>query len=77
MEATGIPVEPTGALLVAWTRDELDAVIRWLTGYDQSEVDRHLAAGSTLAVADPAATMVTDDFADEALVRLVRALRAC
>jgi hypothetical protein len=31
------------------TRDELDAVIRWLTGYDQSEVDQHLAAGSTFA----------------------------
>jgi hypothetical protein len=31
------------------TRDELDAVIRWLSGYDQSEVDQHLAAGSTFA----------------------------
>jgi hypothetical protein len=31
------------------TRDELDAVIRWLTGYDQSELDRHLAAGTTFA----------------------------
>jgi len=31
------------------SRDELDAVIRWLTGYDQSEVDQHLAAGSTFA----------------------------
>ena len=31
------------------TRDELDAVIRWLTGYDQAELDRHLAAGSTFA----------------------------
>ena len=31
------------------TRDELDAVIRWLTGYDQSELDQHLAAGSTFA----------------------------
>jgi hypothetical protein len=29
------------------TRDELDAVIRWLTGYDQSELDQHLAAGTT------------------------------
>ena len=26
------------------TKDELDAVIRWLTGYDQSELDEHLAA---------------------------------
>jgi hypothetical protein len=31
------------------TRDELDAVIRWHTGYDQSELDQHLAAGTTLA----------------------------
>ncbi len=31
------------------TRDELDAVIRWLTRYDQSELDQHLAAGSTFA----------------------------
>jgi hypothetical protein len=31
------------------TRDELDALIRWLTGYDQSELGQHLAAGSTFA----------------------------
>ncbi len=31
------------------TRDELDAAIRWLTGYDQSELGRHLAAGTTFA----------------------------
>jgi len=31
------------------TRDELDAVIRWLSGYDQTELDRHLAAGTTFA----------------------------
>ncbi len=30
-------------------RDELDAVIRWLTGYDESELERHLAAGTTFA----------------------------
>jgi len=29
------------------TRDELDAVICWLTGYDESELDRQLAAGTT------------------------------
>jgi hypothetical protein len=29
------------------TKDELDAVIRWLTGYDQAELERHLAAGTT------------------------------
>src|SRR5262245_42603975 len=31
------------------SRDELDAVIRWLTGYDESELERHLAAGTTFA----------------------------
>jgi hypothetical protein len=31
------------------TRDELDAVIRWLTGYDASELSRHLAVGTTFA----------------------------
>ena len=31
------------------TKDELDAVIRWLTGYDESELGRHLSAGTTLA----------------------------
>jgi hypothetical protein len=31
------------------TQDELDAVIRWLTGYDQSELERNLAAGTTFA----------------------------
>ena len=31
------------------TKDELDAVMRWLTGFDQAELDRHLAAGTTFA----------------------------
>jgi hypothetical protein len=31
------------------TRDELDAVICWLTGYDESELGRHLTAGTTFA----------------------------
>jgi hypothetical protein len=31
------------------TKDELDAVIRWLTGYDDAELHRHLADGSTFA----------------------------
>ncbi len=31
------------------TRAELDEVIRWLTGFDQAELDRHLAEGSTFA----------------------------
>ena len=30
------------------TRAELDAVICWLTGYDEAELERHLAAGTTL-----------------------------
>ena len=29
------------------TQDELDAVIRWLTGFDEAELERHLAAGTT------------------------------
>ncbi|HEX5017808.1 MAG TPA: DUF2200 domain-containing protein [Actinomycetes bacterium] len=31
------------------TRDELDAVIRWLTGYDDSQLQTHIEAGTTLA----------------------------
>jgi hypothetical protein len=31
------------------TQDELNAVIRWLTGYDDAELGRHLAAGTTFA----------------------------
>lgn len=30
------------------TRVELDAVIRWLTGFDTAELDHHLAAGTTM-----------------------------
>ena len=29
------------------TRSELDATISWLTGYDEAELKRHLAAGTT------------------------------
>jgi hypothetical protein len=29
------------------TKDELDEVICWLTGYDEAELSRHLADGST------------------------------
>ena len=28
-------------------QDELDAVIRWLTGFDEAELERHLTAGTT------------------------------
>jgi hypothetical protein len=31
------------------TKDELDATIEWLTGYDESELRQHLADGTTLA----------------------------
>jgi hypothetical protein len=31
------------------TQDELDAVIVWLTGYDDAALERHLAAGTTFA----------------------------
>ena len=30
------------------TRDEVDQVIRWLTGFDEPELRRHLAAGTTI-----------------------------
>ena len=31
------------------TQDELDDVIRWLTGYDEAELERQLADGTTFA----------------------------
>ena len=31
------------------TQDELDTVMRWLTGFDEAELERHLAAGTTFA----------------------------
>lgn len=31
------------------TREELDTVIRWLTGYDQAALGQHLAVGTTFA----------------------------
>ena len=31
------------------TREELDATIRWLTGFDEAELERDLAAGTTFA----------------------------
>ena len=34
---------------VLFEKDELDAVIRWLTGYDESELADHLSAGTTFA----------------------------
>jgi hypothetical protein len=31
------------------TKDELDAVICWLTGYDENELGRHIAMGTSFA----------------------------
>ena len=47
------------------TQDELDAVITWLTGYDKSELRRHLAAGTNMedffgrAPMNPNASLIT------------------
>lgn len=47
------------------TREELDEVIRWLTGFDQAELDRHLANETTFenffaaAQLNPNATLIT------------------
>ena len=47
------------------TQDELDAAITWLTGYDESELRRHLAAGTNMedffgqARMNPNASLIT------------------
>ena len=47
------------------TRDELNAVICWLTGFDESELSHHIAAGTTFeaffaeARLNPNATLIT------------------
>lgn len=47
------------------SQDELDEVIRWLTGFDQPTLDRHLADGTTFedffaaAHLNPNAAMIT------------------
>ena len=47
------------------TKDELDAVICWLTGYDERELDQHIAAGTNFeqffegARLNPNATLIT------------------
>ncbi len=47
------------------SRDELDRVICWLTGYDESELEEHLDAGTTFedffagARLNPAASAIT------------------
>ena len=39
------------------TQDELDTAIRWLTGYDEHELERHLAAGTSFEDFFAAATL--------------------
>jgi hypothetical protein len=47
------------------TKDELDQAIRWLTGFDDSELSRHLADGTTFedffadARLNPNASLIT------------------
>ncbi|SMC95928.1 DUF2200 domain-containing protein [Janibacter indicus] len=47
------------------TQDELNEVIRWLTGYDQAALERHLAEGTTFedffgqAQLNPASELIT------------------
>ena len=47
------------------TQDELDEVIRWLTGYDEKALQKHLAAGTTFedffaaARLNPNASLIT------------------
>lgn len=47
------------------TRDELDEVIRWLTGFDQAALESHLAEGTTFrdffdgATLNPASELIT------------------
>ena len=47
------------------TNEELDQVIRWLTGFDESALDRHLSQGTTFedffaaANLNPKATLIT------------------
>lgn len=47
------------------TKDEVDEVIRWLTGYDDAELDRHLAEETSFedffaaAALNPHASLIT------------------
>lgn len=47
------------------TVEELDEVIRWLTGFDQAALEQHLASGTTFedffaeATLNPAVTLIT------------------
>mgnify|MGYP003792474095 CR=1 FL=1 len=69
------------------TTDELDQVIRWLTGFDESALRHHLAAGTTVedffadARLNPNASMITGvvcgvrvEDVDDPLMRKIRYL---
>lgn len=69
------------------TQAELDEVIRWLTGYDEPALRRHLAAGTTFedffaaATLNPNATLITGvvcgvrvEDVDDPLMRKIRYL---
>ena len=42
------------------TQDELDAAIRWLTGFEQAELDRHLASDTSFEAFFAAARLNPD-----------------
>ena len=69
------------------TKAELDEVIEWLTGFDDAELDRHLADGTTFedffadATLNPNATLITGvvcgvrvDQVEDPLMRQIRYL---
>lgn len=69
------------------TQAELDEVIRWLTGYDEPALRRHLAAGTTFedffaaATLNPSSTLITGvvcgvrvEDVDDPLMRKIRYL---
>ncbi|MGN6131948.1 MAG: DUF2200 domain-containing protein [Nocardioidaceae bacterium] len=69
------------------TQAELDEVIRWLTGYDEPALRRHLAAGTTFedffaaATLNPNSTLITGvvcgvrvEDVDDPLMRKIRYL---
>lgn len=67
----GMPVAKVYPLYIAkverkgHTKEEVDEVTRWLTGFDQAEIDAHLAADTTFrdffaaARLNPNATLIT------------------
>jgi hypothetical protein len=63
--ASVYPLYVTKAEKKGRTKTEVDRVIQWLTGYDESALNRHLAAGTTFedffagAVLNPHASSIT------------------